>query len=73
MTLPELTASIRALWEGLAGAPAEFAAAVKVTISPRSYLCPPGWTGIVVIEDAVIATAPDPETAQHAPERNDRL
>jgi GNAT acetyltransferase len=65
MTLPELTARIRALWEGLAGTPAEFTAAVNVAVAPRSYLCPPGWTGIVVIEDAAIATAPDPATAQH--------
>jgi hypothetical protein len=65
MPLPALTARTRALWESLAGTPAEFTPIISVAVSPRSYLCPPGWTGIVVIEDAAIATAPDPATAHH--------
>jgi hypothetical protein len=32
-------------------------------VSPDSQLCPPGWVGIVVIADAVIATAPTPGIA----------
>jgi RimJ/RimL family protein N-acetyltransferase len=32
-------------------------------VSPHSRLCPPSWAGIVVIADAVIATAPDADTA----------
>lgn len=31
---------------------------------PRIAPVPPGWTGIVVIEDTAIATAPDPRTAR---------
>ncbi len=54
----------RELWEYLAGAAAGFAPAVSVAVSPRSYLCPPGWAGIVVIGDAALATAPDQGTAR---------
>jgi hypothetical protein len=53
-----LVARSRALWEGLAGVPAEFAAALRVAVSPSSQLCPPRWMGIVVIADAVLAPAP---------------
>jgi GNAT superfamily N-acetyltransferase len=61
---PTLTARSRALWESLAGgAPAEFRPALRVTVSPDSRLCPPRWVGIVVIADAVIATAPTSDTA----------
>jgi RimJ/RimL family protein N-acetyltransferase len=59
-----LTAMARELWEYLAGAAAGFAPAISVAVSPRSYLCPRGWAGIVVIGDAAIATAPDHETAR---------
>jgi RimJ/RimL family protein N-acetyltransferase len=34
-----------------------------VTVAPDSRLCSPGWAGIVVIEGAALATAPDQETA----------
>src|SRR6185437_5552714 len=57
----ELTARARELWEYLAGA-AGFTPGLRVAASPQSYLCPPGWVGIVVLGDEVIATAPDPET-----------
>lgn len=33
-------------------------------MSSRSHLCPPGWAGIVVLGDAVLATAPDHGTAR---------
>jgi RimJ/RimL family protein N-acetyltransferase len=63
MPLTTLAARVRALWESLADGPVEFAPVVGVAVAPTSRLCPPGWTGIVVIEDAAIATAPDPQTA----------
>ena len=63
MDSPTLTARSRALWEGLAGAPVEFGPVLRVAVSPNSLLCPPGWVGIIVIGDAVIATAPAPDTA----------
>ena len=69
MTATSLTVRARALWESLAATPVEFAPAVAVAVSPGSRLCPPGWTGIVVIDGAAIATAPEPGTArdvQHA-------
>ena len=59
-----LTARARELWEYLAGTAVRFTPAISVAVSPRSYLCPPGWVGIVVIGDAALATAPDPETAR---------
>ena len=61
---PTLTAAARALWESLANAPAGFGPVLRVAVSPDSRLCPPGWVGIVVIADAVIATAPTMDTAQ---------
>lgn len=59
-----VTARARILWETMAGAPVEFAAVVKVATSAGSHLCPPGWTGIVVIDGAAIAVAPDPGAAR---------
>lgn len=59
-----LTARVRTLWEGLAGAPIAFDSAVRVTVSRQSMLCPPGWVGIVVIDGAAIVTAPDQDTAR---------
>ena len=59
-----LTGRARELWECLAEAAAGFTPAVRVAVSPRSYLCPPGWAGIVVLGGAALATAPDHETAR---------
>ena len=59
-----LTARARELWECLAGAAAGFAPAMSVAVAPRSYLCPPGWAGIVVLGSAALATAPDHDTAR---------
>lgn len=59
-----LTARARKLWECLAGAAAGFSSVVSVVVSPGSYLCPPGWAGIVVLGAAALATAPDHETAR---------
>ena len=69
---PRLTARSRALWESLADGPAEFGPVLHVIVSPDSRLCPPGWAGIVVIADAVIATAPTPAIA-HAVQRALRM
>jgi hypothetical protein len=55
-----LTARSRAMWESLTGASAGFGPVLHVAVSAESRLCPPGWVGIVVIADAVIATAPTP-------------
>jgi RimJ/RimL family protein N-acetyltransferase len=59
----ELTARAKELWEYLAGS-AGFTPGLSVAVSPQSYLCPTGWVGIVVLGDAVLATAPDPESAR---------
>jgi RimJ/RimL family protein N-acetyltransferase len=66
---PALTVRSRALWASLAGASATFGTVLHVAVSPDSRLCPPRWVGIVVLADAVIATAPTPGiayTVQHA-------
>jgi RimJ/RimL family protein N-acetyltransferase len=60
---PMLTARSRAMWESLAGSRAGFGPVLRVAVSPDSRLCPPGWVGIVVIADAVIASAPTPDIA----------
>ena len=58
-----LIAAARELWEYLAGTAAGFAPAISVAVAPRSSVCPPGWAGIVVTGNAVLATAPDHGTA----------
>ena len=58
-----LMAAARELWEHLAGSGVGFAPAISVAVAPRSSVCPSGWVGIVVIGDAVLATAPDHRTA----------
>jgi hypothetical protein len=52
MSLPARTARSRAPWESLAGVPVTCGPALRVVVSPRSRLCPPGWAGLVVIGDA---------------------
>jgi GNAT acetyltransferase len=65
-----LTARARELWEFLAiggtgtGTAARFAPALRVAVSPRASVCPPGWVGIVVLGGAALATAPDHGTAR---------
>jgi RimJ/RimL family protein N-acetyltransferase len=59
-----LTARARAVWQSLAGVPVAFAPVLRVAASSRSSLCPPGWAGLVVIDGAAIATAPDRHIAQ---------
>jgi hypothetical protein len=59
-----LTVRVRDLWKSLAGAAAGFSSTMSAAVSPGSRLCPPGWAGIVVLDDAVLATAPDHGTAR---------
>lgn len=55
----------RRIWQGLAGAPVQFGAlGLDVVVAPDSLLCPPGWSGVVVLGDAAIATAPTEEDAE---------
>jgi GNAT acetyltransferase len=63
MLVTALIARARELWEYLAETGA-FAPAISVAVAPGSRLCPPGWVGIVVIGDGVLATAPDRGTAR---------
>jgi L-amino acid N-acyltransferase YncA len=64
MSLSELTARVRTVWESLAGAPGGFGPEVRVAVSPGSLLSLPGWPGLVVIGGEAIATAPDERTAR---------
>jgi hypothetical protein len=64
VSLDELTERSRLLWASLAGPPAAFAPEVSVAVAPQSRLGPPGWTALVTIAGAVIATAPDLDTAR---------
>ncbi|MGC4895376.1 GNAT family N-acetyltransferase [Micromonospora sp. DT31] len=65
MTRSALVARAQELWVGLAGVPTSFAAGgVRVVVAARSRLCPPGWAGIVVLDDSGVATAPDAATAR---------
>ena len=60
-----LRSRARDLWSRLAGVPVGFPTeGVTVVVSPASSLCPPGWSGIVVVGDAGIATAPDEDAAR---------
>ncbi|WP_406060895.1 GNAT family N-acetyltransferase [Streptomyces sp. NBC_01077] len=71
MSVDPLLVRARGLWEALAGVPVSFAPSggVTVVVSPGSQLCPPSWTGIVVLGDAAIVTAPT-EVAARAVSRS---
>jgi GNAT superfamily N-acetyltransferase len=60
MSVDPLLLRARALWETLAAVPLSFPppGGVSVVSAPKSLLCPPSWTGIVVLGDAAIVTAP---------------
>jgi hypothetical protein len=63
MTCP-LLETVRRRWVALADAPVAFTdSAVSVAVSPRSWLCPPGWVGILALGGAAIATVPDDDAA----------
>jgi hypothetical protein len=51
------------LWADLSGVACRDSA-ICVAVSARSLLCPPGWVGIVSLGCAVIAIAPDDDTAE---------
>lgn len=54
----------RRLWTDLARTPVTFTDdGYAVTVNPRSWLCPPGWAGIVTLGGATIAVAPDEQAA----------
>ncbi|MFF4652213.1 GNAT family N-acetyltransferase [Streptomyces sp. NPDC001380] len=66
MSTDPLPVRARALWEGLASVPFPGTGGVRVAVSPRSQLCPPGWVGVVSLGGAAIVTVPDEDTAARA-------
>ncbi|NUK22697.1 GNAT family N-acetyltransferase [Streptomyces lunaelactis] len=66
MTTDPLLARARLVWETLAATPVSFAPSggVAVVTSPASQLCPPAWSGLVVLGDAAIATTPTDSAAR---------
>lgn len=59
MTSDLLLGRARELWTELAVAPVKFSSGgANVVVSPGSRLCPPLWTGLVVLGGAGIVTAP---------------
>ncbi|MFG3041057.1 GNAT family N-acetyltransferase [Streptomyces sp. NPDC048330] len=66
MPTRHLLARAQGVWVELAGAPAAFgpAGGARVVVSPASGLCPPGWTGLVVLGGSALATAPDAPAAE---------
>jgi GNAT superfamily N-acetyltransferase len=66
MTADPLLDRARELWTELAVMPVQFPSpdGVNVVVSPRSRLCPPLWTGIVVLGDAGIVTVPSDQIAE---------
>ncbi len=51
----------RRLWAALARVTVAFppSGGVTVVVSPESWLCPPGWAGVVELDGAVLATVPE--------------
>ncbi|MFI6468585.1 GNAT family N-acetyltransferase [Streptomyces sp. NPDC050538] len=66
MTSDLLCDRARKLWVELAVEPVEFSSSdgANIVVSPGSRLCPPLWTGIVVLGGAGIVTVPSMEVAQ---------
>ncbi|MFG2989343.1 GNAT family N-acetyltransferase [Streptomyces sp. NPDC048257] len=66
MTSDLLLDRARELWTHLAVKPVEFSSSdgANVVVSPSSQLCPPLWTGIVVLGGASIVTVPSVQVAQ---------
>lgn len=58
-------ARARGLWEELARVPVSFdpAGGVRVVASPESWMCPPGWVGVVVVGSSAIVSAPSDSVA----------
>ncbi|MEV0824343.1 hypothetical protein [Nonomuraea rubra] len=53
----------RELWAALTRVPGAFPGRgeVRVAVSPGSGLCPPEWTGVVVLDGGLLCTVPSPE------------
>ncbi|MET8513664.1 hypothetical protein [Streptomyces sp. NPDC005077] len=65
MTSDLLLGRARELWTELAVTPVEFSSGgANVVVSPGSWLCPPLWTGLVVLGGAGIVTAPSARAAK---------
>ncbi|WP_079062749.1 GNAT family N-acetyltransferase [Streptacidiphilus griseoplanus] len=66
MTTDPLLDRARNLWVELAVKPVQFSSlnGVNVVVSPESQLCPPSWTGVVVLGDAGIVTVPSDHIAE---------
>lgn len=66
MTSDLLLDRARELWVELAVEPVAFSSSdvANVVVSPGSRLCPPSWTGIVVLGGAGIVTVPSTEAAR---------
>jgi GNAT superfamily N-acetyltransferase len=66
MTIDLLLDRARELWAELAVTPVRFTSpdGVNVVVSPESQMCPPSWTGIVVLGDASIITVPSDHIAE---------
>ncbi|MGI5156360.1 GNAT family N-acetyltransferase [Microbispora sp. CA-102843] len=56
----------RLLWAGLARVPVTFPGpgGVTVVVSPQSWMCPPGWTGVVTLDGAALVTVPEADLAE---------
>lgn len=55
----------RLLWAAMARVPVVFPGPgdVAVVVSPESWLCPPGWAGVVTLDGAALVTVPDADLA----------
>ncbi len=56
----------RRLWAALARVPVTFPGPgdVAVVVSPESWMCPPGWAGVVTLDGAALVTVPDTDLAE---------
>ncbi|WP_205304151.1 GNAT family N-acetyltransferase [Nonomuraea montanisoli] len=37
---------------------------VSVVVSPQSWMCPPGWTGVIALDGAILATVPSADLVE---------
>ena len=60
MAIDPVLAHARGLWEELARAPVSFkpTGGVALVVSPESWMCPPGWVGVVLLGGSAIVAAP---------------
>ncbi|WP_326630511.1 GNAT family N-acetyltransferase [Nonomuraea fuscirosea] len=70
MSLPAADRA-REMWSRLAGSPAGFPGPgdAGVVVSPESSLCPPGWSGMVELDGAILAVVPRPDLVNGVRER----